>query len=71
MIVGEMGGMALPGILYDQYGTYCASLLVSFGASLLTVAGKGHAPTLEEPEVTEAIAAMLVRVDTGMLAAHV
>lgn len=38
MIVGEMVGMAVPGILYDQYGTYCASLVVSFGSSLLTMA---------------------------------
>ena len=38
MIVGEMGGMALPGMLYDAYGTYCASLLVSFAASAVTVA---------------------------------
>ena len=38
MIVGEMLGMALPGVLYDAFGTYCASLLVSFASTLVTVA---------------------------------
>ena len=38
MIVGEMGGMALPGIMYDAYGTYSASLLVSLGSTVVTFA---------------------------------
>ena len=37
MIVGEMCGMAMPGILYDVYGTYAASMLVSLVASAMTV----------------------------------
>ena len=37
MIVGEMGGMALPGILYDVYGSYTAALLISFFSTTLTV----------------------------------
>lgn len=37
-------------------------------ADLLTVPGKGHAPTLEEPEVAQAITALLSKVDAAALA---
>lgn len=37
VIVGNMGGMFLPGLMHDVYGTYCASLLMSFGATLVTM----------------------------------
>ena len=37
MIVGEMMGMALPGVLYDVYGSYAPSLIISLGASAVTV----------------------------------
>ena len=37
MIVGEMVGMAMPGLLYDAYGTYSASLAISFVATIVTV----------------------------------
>ena len=36
MIFGNMGGMFLPGYLKEFTGTYCASLLMSLVATLLT-----------------------------------
>lgn len=32
-MLGSMGGMYFPGVLKGVYGTYCASLLLSFAAS--------------------------------------
>jgi len=38
VIVGNMGGMFLPGYLHDVTGSYCASLLMSLVASSITFA---------------------------------
>ena len=37
VIGGNMGGMFLPGFLFEMYGTYTASLLMSFCASGVTM----------------------------------
>ena len=36
VIAGNMGGMFLPGALQQATGTYCASLLMSFAATIVT-----------------------------------
>lgn len=58
------------GALSDLFSVATAQRMLDVlpHASLLTVANKGHAPTLEEPEVQAAIDALLAKVDAAALA---
>jgi pimeloyl-ACP methyl ester carboxylesterase len=59
------------GALSDVFSTATAQRMLTMlpKGRLLTVDNKGHAPTLEEPEVTSAIDALLAQVDAAVLAA--
>ena len=71
-----LGGLApaqvliVRGALSDVFAQATAERMLGVlpHAQLLTVANKGHAPTLEEPEVAEAIGRLLAQVDAAALA---
>ncbi|WP_033926612.1 alpha/beta fold hydrolase [Sphingomonas sp. 35-24ZXX] len=60
------------GALSDVFSEATAQRMLTMlpQGRLLTVENKGHAPTLEEPEVAAAIDDLLTRVDAAVLATH-
>jgi pimeloyl-ACP methyl ester carboxylesterase len=60
------------GALSDVFSSATAQRMLTMlpQGRLLTVENKGHAPTLEEPEVASAIDDLLARVDAAVLATH-
>lgn len=62
--------LIIRGALSDLFSTATAQRMLEMlpQGRLLTVAGKGHAPSLEEPEVAAAIASLLAEVDAAALA---